>query len=91
VNTLSNNLLAIKNEIRPTQLVLSTVPYSNVVKNEKIDELNGIITKFARDNALPVVDFHQDVVLKDTEYKSDGHYTADGYAKIAKDITSQIT
>jgi hypothetical protein len=29
--------------------------------------------------------------LKDTEYKSDGHYTADGYAKIAKDITSQIT
>lgn len=91
MSKLPDNLLAIKNEIQPTQLVLSTVPESNIVAKDKIQQVNDIIRKFATDNNLPIVDVNKDVVLKSDEYRTDGHYTANGYSKIAQDITNHIT
>ncbi len=94
IDTLKNNLALIQAEIAPVQLVLSTLHYSKtktLLTDAKVDQANKIITDFARENSLPVIDTNKELTLADTEYQVDGiHLTTVGYTKIAENINHHI-
>ncbi len=94
VGTMRANLEAIRDEIAPVQLVLTTLQYYSdkiMVPDSKVDGVNTIIRDFAQENWLPVIDINKNVILASSDYQSDKrHLTTSWYTKIVGEIESSL-
>ena len=88
VRKMENNLEKIYEDLQTKwiNLILSTLP-ENRSKGKKIVKVNNIITNFAKNKWLKIIDTNSQISIAQNEYATDGvHFNSDWYKKISQEF-----